>query len=60
MSVAKLATVRIAGCTGIPISTTIPTTTSTSCKGFSAMNEVRIIPCSAVKMCIPMFIYKKM
>lgn len=37
MSVAKLATVRIAGCTGIPISTIIPTTTSTSCKGFGAM-----------------------
>ena len=37
MSVGKLATVRIAGCTGIPISTPIPTTTSTSCKGFGAM-----------------------
>ena len=32
-----LATVTIAGCTGIIISSTIPTTTSTSCKGFGAM-----------------------
>ena len=49
MSVGKLATVTVAGCTGIIISTTIPTTTSTSCKGFGAMNELRIIPCNAVK-----------
>ena len=49
MSYGKLATVTIAGCTGIPISTTIPTITSTACKGFSAINELRIMPCSVVK-----------